>query len=82
MYKAKVYIRLKDGIADPQGLTVKEALHIMGYKEVEEVHIGKFIELKIDPIPGRDTDNRLKEMCDRLLTNPVIEDYVIELVED
>ncbi len=79
MVNAKVYIQLKKGVADPPGLTVKEALHSMGYGEVVDLHMGKVVGLTIQPIAGMDVEERIKEMCERLLANPVIEDYVIEL---
>lgn len=79
MLKVKVYVTLKESVLDPQGSAVKNALHTMSYKEVEEVRIGKYMELTL-----KDTDNvdeKVKEMCERLLSNPVIEDYRYEVEE-
>lgn len=76
MPTARVYVTLKPSLLDSAGRTVTGALQKLGYGEVEEVRIGKLIELKLsDSDPAR-----LKEMCDKLLANPVIEDYRIEAV--
>ena len=72
--KVKVYVTLKTGVLDPQGQAVARTLGRMGYEEVEDVRIGKYIELEVD----RADRARLEEMCKRLLANTVIEDYRIE----
>jgi phosphoribosylformylglycinamidine synthase subunit PurS len=70
--RARVLIRPKAGILDPQGQTVERALPALGFEGVANVHIGRLVELDVeDP-------SRLPEMCERLLTNPLIEDYEIE----
>ncbi len=74
--KAKVYVTLKKGVLDPQGKAVLGALKSMGFDEVKDVRIGKFIELTVDDAPQK--DNRLREMCERLLANTVIEDFKVE----
>lgn len=75
MPTARVYVTLKPSLLDSAGRTVTGALQKLGYPEVEEVRIGKLIELKLaDGDPAR-----VKEMCDKLLANPVIEDYRIEV---
>jgi phosphoribosylformylglycinamidine synthase len=64
---------------------VQDALHSLGYSEVEQVRIGKYMELEVAAHPGEDraaTETRVKEMCDRLLSNPVIENYAFELKEE
>ncbi len=78
-YKVKIEIKLKPVVLDPQGKTVLAALKNLGYDEVEDTRIGKLIELDI-----RDTDedtvrSRVDEMCGKLLANPVIEDYSINI---
>ncbi|MFS0645596.1 phosphoribosylformylglycinamidine synthase subunit PurS [Siminovitchia sp. 179-K 8D1 HS] len=73
MKKATVYITLKLGVLDPQGKAIQTSLHSLGYKEVNDVRIGKYMELQV--ADGPDVEERVKEMCDRLLANPVIEDY-------
>jgi phosphoribosylformylglycinamidine synthase len=71
--KAKVYIRLKEGVLDVQGQVVLRALRNLGFGEVENVRIGKLIEMEINN-PSKE---RIKEMCERMLANPVVEDYEI-----
>jgi phosphoribosylformylglycinamidine synthase subunit PurS len=71
--KARVLIRPKEGILDPQGIAVERALPALGFSGVQNVHVGRLIELDVsDPA-------RLPEMCEKLLANPLIEDY--EIVE-
>ena len=70
--KARVYVTLKRGVLDPQGSAVNRALHAMGYGEVSDVRLGKFIEVTLER-------RRLEEMCKKLLANTVIEDFRIEL---
>ena len=78
MPDVKVYITLKPSLLDAQGRVVQNALSSLGYSEVEDVRIGKFIELKVDGDRVA-VDQKVKEMCDRLLANPVIEDYRFEV---
>jgi phosphoribosylformylglycinamidine synthase subunit PurS len=75
---ARVYVTLKPSLLDSAGRTVAQALGKLGYEEVNEVRIGKLIEVKVDDF----NEARIKEMCDKLLANPVIEDYKIELVKE
>ena len=77
--KAKVYVTLKKAVLDPQGKAVLGALKSMDFKEVKDVRVGKFMELEIDPSASAGEEKRLKEMCERLLANTVIEDYRIEM---
>jgi phosphoribosylformylglycinamidine synthase PurS subunit len=71
--RARVLVRPKQGILDPQGQAVERALPALGFSGVRNVHVGRLIELDVeDP-------QRLPEMCERLLSNPLIEDY--EIVE-
>jgi len=69
--KARVLIRPKEGILDPQGQAVQRALPALGFQGVSEVHVGRLVELEVDD-PAR-----LPEMCETLLANPLIEDYEI-----
>jgi phosphoribosylformylglycinamidine synthase subunit PurS len=80
MTKVNVYVTLRESVVDPQGIAAKEALQSMGYQEVENVRIGKLIELKLDG-SATEIDARVKEMCDKLLVNKVIEDYRYEVGE-
>lgn len=75
--KAVVYVRLKDGVLDPQGVTIHKALLQMGYDDFVSVRSGRFFELEIDTAGG-DVDRKINEVCSKLLANPVIEDYVVE----
>jgi phosphoribosylformylglycinamidine synthase subunit PurS len=78
--KARVYVTLKRGVLDPQGSAVNRALHAMGYGEVSDVRLGKYIEVTIDEqAPEAEERRRLEEMCKKLLANTVIEDFRIEL---
>lgn len=82
MYRAKVYVTLRESILDPQGAAVKGGLHKLGFGEVDGVRIGKMIELRINGnITKMDVDVRIREMCESLLVNEVMEDYVYEIEE-
>ncbi len=77
--KVRVYVTLKRGVLDPQGSAVGRALRTMGYDEVEDVRLGKFIELTLkDGQAEVDGKRRLDEMCKKLLANTVIEDFRFE----
>ncbi len=76
--KAKVFITLKPGLLDAQGKTIKGALDALGFRGVRDVRIGKYIE--IDLTGGRASRQAVERMCRKLLANPVIEQYRIELV--
>jgi phosphoribosylformylglycinamidine synthase PurS subunit len=80
MFKVKVFVTLRESVLDPQGTAVKGALHSLGFKAVQDVRIGKYMELAIDNTT-EDIDVLVKEMCEKLLTNVVIEDYRYEVEE-
>lgn len=80
MYKVKVYVTLRENVLDPQGNAVKGALHSLSYHEVQDVRIGKFMELTVEK-SERDIDALVKDMCEKLLANTVIEDYRYEIEE-
>lgn len=77
--KAKVYVTLKQGVLDPQGKAVMGALGSLGFGEVKDVRVGKFIELELNGASREEEQKKLTEMCEKLLANTVIEDYTIEL---
>jgi phosphoribosylformylglycinamidine synthase len=79
MYLAKVYITLKPTVNDPQGLTIKGALHNLGFASVEDVRAGKYIEIRIDENDFDKAKVQMNEMCRKLLANPVIEKYRFDL---
>jgi phosphoribosylformylglycinamidine synthase len=70
-----VLIRPKAGILDPQGEAVRRALPALGFQGVERVHVGRLVELELDD------SEQLEPMCERLLANPLIEDYEIQLLD-
>jgi phosphoribosylformylglycinamidine synthase subunit PurS len=80
MYKVKVFVTLRESVLDPQGNAVKNSLHSMSYTEVQEVRIGKYMELMINRT-DRPVEETVKEMCEKLLANTVIEDYRFEIEE-
>lgn len=85
MPQVKVVVTLKPTLLDAQGRVVQDALHSLGYSGVEQVRIGKYMELEVSEETARDRarlDTQIKEMCDRLLANPVIENYRYEVISE
>ena len=80
MKKVKIYVTLKESILDPQGSAVQGSLEKIGYGEVTDLRIGKYLELTIADT-DRDIDAMVKEMCEKVLTNTVIEKYRYEIEE-
>jgi phosphoribosylformylglycinamidine synthase len=78
--KARVYVTLKPSVFDPQGSVVAHALTSMGYHDVRDVRQGKFFEVELDDEDAVTARTRVTEMADRLLANPVIESYRVEIV--
>ena len=76
--KAKVYVTLKKSVLDPQGKAVQHALSTLGFQEVKDVRVGKFIELDLGEVERAKADEKLKMMCEKLLANTVIEDFKYE----
>ena len=77
---ARVFVTLKRGVLDPQGSAVARSLHSLGYSEVEDVRLGKYIEVKLREGAALEEERkRIDEMCRKLLANTVIEDYEIQL---
>jgi phosphoribosylformylglycinamidine synthase len=79
--RVKFFISLKTGVLDPQGKAIERSLHTLGYNEVRDVRMGKYLEIEMAPASRQDTELRVREMCDKLLANPVIEDYRFEIQE-
>ena len=73
--KAVVHIGLKPGVLDPQGRAVQKSLHDLGFGEVEDVRMGKVVRLEL----GESSEERVRDMCEKLLANTVIESYRIEV---
>ena len=78
--KAKVYVSLKPSVFDPQGKTVEQALHSLGYGSVTDVRQGKYFEIEIEADTDDGARKSVEEMAHRLLANPVIESYRVELL--
>jgi phosphoribosylformylglycinamidine synthase len=77
---ARVYVTLKRGVLDPQGSAVARSLRSLGYDEVADVRLGKFIEVALaEGVPAAEEQKRIEEMCRKLLANTVIEDFRIEM---
>ena len=77
--KAKVHVSLKDGVLDPQGRAIKNALNSIGFDGISEVRQGKYIEIVLEDISSAGAEEKVREMCDKLLVNTVIEKYEVEL---
>ena len=77
--RARVFVTLKQSVFDPQGTTVAEALHTLGYAAVKDVRQGKYFELEIDTVNAEEAKRIAREAADKLLANPVIESYRIEV---
>ena len=79
--RVKIFVSLKEGVLDPQGKTIERSLHTLGYPEVRGVRMGKYLEVDLDAPSREGAEARVREMCDKLLANPVIEDYRFEISE-
>jgi phosphoribosylformylglycinamidine synthase subunit PurS len=77
--KARVAIRLRPDVLDPQGKAIGQALGTLGFSGVDNVRQGKLIELDVEASDAATAKDKVKAMCERLLANPVIEDYEIEI---
>jgi phosphoribosylformylglycinamidine synthase len=75
--KALIHVTLKKDVLDPQGKAIQNACASLGYTGIEEVRQGKLFEIRLEPSPGADARALVAELCDKLLANPVIEDYQI-----
>ena len=81
MLEVEIYITLKKTVSDPQGLTIKHALESLGYKNLEEVRVGKLVTIKLSSKDKKEAKQKLDEMCQKLLANPIIEDYHLKIKE-
>ena len=77
--RAKVHIRLKAGVLDPQGQTIKQALEGLGYRGIQDVRMGKFIEIKFNGKDRRQVEKEIQEMSQKVLINPLIEEFYYEI---
>ena len=78
--KALVTVRLKTGVLDPQGRAIADALHGLGFTEAMDARVGKVIEIELDETDPARAQERAKEMATKLLANPVIESWQVEIV--
>ena len=77
----KIFVSLKNGVLDPQGKAIERSLHTLGYTEVGDVRVGKYLEVEVNAASRAEAENRVREMCNKLLANTVIEDYRFEIEE-
>ncbi|MBL7129077.1 MAG: phosphoribosylformylglycinamidine synthase subunit PurS [Ignavibacteria bacterium] len=82
MYIAKIIITLRSSILDPQGKTVEHSLKSLGYDKIEGTRMGKYIELKINADSKSEAESIADKACEKLLANPVMEDYEFEISKD
>lgn len=78
-YQAEVFVTLKPAVNDPEGLEIRHGLHSLGYAGVEDVRAGRYFQLIVKAASEEEAHSQVTEMCDRLLANPVIEEYRISL---
>lgn len=79
--RVRVFVTLKEGVLDPQGKAVENSLHSLGFTSVSEVRMGKYLELRVDAAGAAEAERQARGMCEKLLANPVIEDYRFEVAE-
>jgi len=77
--KARIYVTLKKGVLDPQGKAIQHSLSHLGFEGVEEVRVGKYLDVRLRPMAREAAEKLLQEACQRLLANTVIEDYRFEI---
>jgi len=80
-YRVAIHITPRRGILDPQGRTVADALHTLGFADVRDVHIGRHVVVEMEAPDRGAAERSTRDMCERLLANPVTEDYEIANVE-
>ena len=80
-YLARVDITLKPTVNDPQGNTIRDALHSLGFGAVNSVRAGKYMEIRVEAASKKKAEDNITEMCKKLLANPVIEDFRFEIDE-
>jgi phosphoribosylformylglycinamidine synthase len=81
MFQARIYITLKPTVNDPQGVTVLSSLHRLGFDSAEDVRIGKYLLVNINELDRVKAETSVTEMCQKLLANPVIEEFRFDLEE-
>ena len=81
MYQARIYVTLKPTVNDPQGITVLSSLHRLGFNNAEDVRVGKYLLVNVSESDRETAAASVTDMCQRLLTNPVIEEFQFDLEE-
>ena len=81
-FRVSVHISPRQGILDPQGKAVADALHSLGFADAGDVRIGRFVVIQVDASDGATAGKRVHEMCEKLLANPVTENFDIASVEE
>ncbi len=79
MIRARIHVTLKSGILDPQGRAIQQSLETLGFSSVNDVRVGKFLEIELNEDDPAQAEQQLKAMCETLLANTVIEEYRYEL---
>ena len=82
MFTSKINISIRKTILDPQGKVVEHSLKSLGFTSIEDTRIGKYIELKINAESKEEAERISKEACDKLLANPVMEDYSFDVIKE
>jgi phosphoribosylformylglycinamidine synthase len=81
LYKATVIVKRRPSILDPQGKAVEKGAQLLGFNNIEGTRIGKFIEFSVNASDKKTAEKEVKDYCDKLLTNPIMEDYEFKLEE-
>jgi len=81
VYQAQIYVTLRPSVLDPAGTAVRSGLEHLGFEDVDSVRIGKYVEMTLKADSEEEARRQLDVMCDRLLANPVIENYRFDVVE-
>jgi phosphoribosylformylglycinamidine synthase len=79
--KIRVLVSFKDSVLDPQGQTVKNALHTLGYDSIRDVRQGKVFELEMDTLSGEQLERIIPEIADKVLANPIIEKFDWQIID-
>ncbi|MBS3748068.1 MAG: phosphoribosylformylglycinamidine synthase subunit PurS [Candidatus Thermoplasmatota archaeon] len=79
MFDVRVTVRLKKGVSDPEGKNTKKALHLLGFDQVKNVNTLRIFDIQLDSVSKKEALNSAEQMCQRLLTNPVVHDYDISI---
>jgi phosphoribosylformylglycinamidine synthase PurS subunit len=82
LYKAQIKVTLRKSILDPQGKTVEHSIQSLGYKDVVDTRIGKYVELKLDSSSEEEAKKITEAVCSKLLANPVMEDFEYTIVKE